>query len=182
MNQINEWFSISSVSEKVNIPRETVRRYVRQYGNHLEIKRGERNAYLVHENSLETVKKIRHLMEQGHEREQVKEFLKGGTNNEEQAANKSEIYGTLIKEIQTLAEQNKQLIKSLKLMDERMNRFEMLLIQLQASMREQDHEQDKEQRDYERKRDEHLMKAMSELQEKREGNTNKKKLFTKLFK
>src|SRR5690625_867388 len=74
-NVSNEWFPISKVSEEVNIPPETVRRYARQYRNYLEIKRGERNAYLLHRRSFDTITKIRSLLAQGHQHEQVKSQL-----------------------------------------------------------------------------------------------------------
>lgn len=194
MNRLNEWFSISDVSEKVAIPPETVRRYVRHYREYLKIRRGERNAYLVHASSLNTIKKIRHLMEQGNQHEQVKSILekieegKVQSNSEEmneQKVNELQLNKTMLNEIRLLAEQNKELLETLNSMHERMNGYEALFLQLQVSFNERIHEQDKGQRDNERKRDEYLMKAMNELQGRREGNVStkeKKKIFTNLFK
>lgn len=194
MSRVNEWFSISNVSEKVNIPHETVRRYVRHYRDYLKLKRGERNAYLVHESSLGIIKRIRYLLEQGHQREQVKNILENTaeiivkTSDEEtneQIISQPQLHEMLIKEIQKIAKQNEELLESLNSMHERMNGYEELFMQLQAAASEQIYEQDKEQRDNERKRDAYLMRAMNESQEKRKGiasTKEKKRIFTKLFK
>jgi len=75
VNDMNEWFTVAQASKEVDIPTETVRRYIRQYGNYLMINRGSKRSYLVHETSLDTLKKIRYLLDQGNQREQVEEVL-----------------------------------------------------------------------------------------------------------
>ena len=196
MKTMNEWFPISSVSKNVNIPRETLRRYARQYGDYLVIKRGEKQAYLIHESSFSIIKRIRHLLEQGHQHEQVKAILdktdglKVETNDEktnEQMLDQPQSYKEMKEEIQTVVEQNKKLMELLDDMHERMSSYEELLLQQQqiAFTNEQIHEQVKEGRDYERKQDEYLMKAMNDLHEKRRGiagTKEKKGIFTKIFK
>ncbi|HLR70888.1 MAG TPA: MerR family transcriptional regulator [Pseudogracilibacillus sp.] len=75
MNNEGEWFTVNQVSKEVNIPGETIRRYARQYGEYLRMKKGEKRSYLIHESSFDTIKKIRYLLEQGKQREQIDEIL-----------------------------------------------------------------------------------------------------------
>ena len=192
MNGMNEWMPISQVSQKVNIPPETVRRYARQYGSYLAMKRGEKKAYLIHESSLDTIKRIRTLLEQGHQHGQVKLLLRNENEanvhiEKEEAEHDQKLSQQMMKEIHMLVDQNKKLMKLMTEMHERMNVYEEILEQQQqlAVTSEQVDETMKEQRDYERKRDEYLLKTMNEMQEKRKESANpreKNMLCTKLFK
>lgn len=177
----NEWFPVSSVSEKVSIPPETVRRYARRYGDYLRLKRGEKNAYLIHKSSFERIREIRQLLDEGHQHIQVKKMLKKAANGEQIAgtgggpADLSEGTAEMVKGMQMLAEQNKRLIHLLDHMHERMNRYEEFL----HVMQKMGGEQDGMQRDHERKRDEFLTQTKNEL---RENRKEKEGLFIKLFK
>ncbi|MCF3944212.1 MerR family transcriptional regulator [Oceanobacillus alkalisoli] len=194
MNSDNKWFPVASVSEQVNIPPETVRRYARQYRDFLTIKRGEKKAYLIHESSFATIKEIRSLLEQGHQHGQVKHLLDDTADShvpakraetEESLVNEPPIHKEMMEELQNLGEQNQQLLAMLHHMHERMNGYEELLLQQHSFPSEQMDEQEKEQRDYERKRDEYLMKAMNDMQEKKRESVSTKertRIFTRLFK
>ena len=191
---MNEWFPISSVSKNVNIPPETVRRYARQYGNYLVIKRGEKKAYLIHESSFGIIKKIRYLLEQGHQHEQVKSILdstegfevkKNIEETRDHLIDNPQLYKEMMKEMQILVEQNKRLVELVNRIHDRMNRYEELFLQQQAFSYEHIHEQDTEQRDNQTKHDAYLMKAMNELHERRKevaSTKEKKGLFNKLLK
>lgn len=193
MNSLDEWFPISHVSEKVDIPPETIRRYARKYSGYLVLKRGEKKAYLIHESSLATIKRIRHLLEQGHHHEQVKnllgkpEVIDANVKQEETAIamiNPPQLYKEMMEEIQKLSQQNIKLLESLKQMHERMNGYEAFFMQQQAFSYEESDGQENELRDYERKRDEYLMRAMNEIQDRKKetaSSKEKNKLFTKLF-
>lgn len=194
MHENNEWFPVVSVSEQVNIPPETVRRYARQYRDFLNIKRGEKKAYLIHESSFATIRRIRSLLEQGHQHGQVKHLLDNSTeffipakreNKEGALVNQSPMYKEMMEELQNLTEQNKQLLTMLHQMHERMDGYEELLLQQHSFPSEQVDEREKEQRDYERKRDEYLMKTMNDMQERKKESVSTKErpwIFTRLFK
>lgn len=134
------------------------------------------------------------MLSQGHQHGQVKNLLDNSTEflipaKRQEKAGASVSYSPndkeMMKELQTLAEQNKQLLTMLYQMNERMDGYEELLLQQHTFPSEQTDEREKEQRDYERKRDEYLMRAMNDIQEKkRESVTTKErtKIFTKLFK
>src|SRR5699024_11174792 len=116
VNSMNEWLTVNQVSKKVHIPGETVRRYARQYGDYLRIKKGEKRSYLIHESSFDTIKKIRYLLEQGYQREQVEDILRQTevltiqTNDDsmnEYLMNLPQLQRELIKEIKRLSEENK---------------------------------------------------------------------------
>lgn len=77
VNVVNDWRTVNQVAEHTNIPAETVRRYVRQYGDYLMLDRGERRSYLIHKSSIDTVKKIRYLLDQGNQKNQIEGFYKG---------------------------------------------------------------------------------------------------------
>lgn len=135
-------------------------------------------AYFVHESSLPTIKEIRYLLEQGYQHKQVKGTLDNGgvlpVQVDEEEGYK--LQKQTLEEIQTLVKQNEKLTKLLYQMHDRMNKYEETL-KHQASLNEQIHEQGKEQRIYESKRDDYLMKAMNEIHESRRevASTKEKK-------
>jgi DNA-binding transcriptional MerR regulator len=70
----NEWLSVSEVSEKVNIPVETIRRYIRSHNVHLKVKRLHKKYYL-HDEALTVIERIRGLYADGKNVEEVEEAL-----------------------------------------------------------------------------------------------------------
>lgn len=70
----NEWFTVSEASEKVNIPVETLRRYIRSHHVHLRVKKiGKR--YSIHNDSLNVMETIRELYSNGKNIDEVEESL-----------------------------------------------------------------------------------------------------------
>lgn len=70
----NEWMTVSEVSEKVNIPVETIRRYIRSHSVHLRAKKLGKK-YFIHDESMTVIKQIRGLYEQGKNIDEVEEAL-----------------------------------------------------------------------------------------------------------
>lgn len=70
----HEWLSVSEVSEKVNIPVETIRRYIRSHNVHLKVKKLHKKYYL-HDEALTVVEQIRGLYAEGKNVEEVEEIL-----------------------------------------------------------------------------------------------------------
>lgn len=73
MNE-NEWLTVSEISEKTKIPAETIRRYIREHGIHLKIKKSGKE-YRIHDESVNVIEKIRVLKESGKNKEEVEETL-----------------------------------------------------------------------------------------------------------
>ncbi|SFF06286.1 DUF3967 domain-containing protein [Alteribacillus iranensis] len=74
VNSMDDWHTVTETAEQTGIPAETVRRYVRTYGDYMRLKK-EGRTYLIHTNSLDTVKKIRFLLDEGKQRSQVEDIL-----------------------------------------------------------------------------------------------------------
>ena len=200
---MNGWFTITEISEETSIPSETVRRYVRQYGDYLHIKRGERRSYLLHQASIDAVKKIRYLLDQGKQHEQVLEILgqtevlNVQTNDErtnEYMMNLPQIQRETLKELQSVSEDNKKLIDTLNKVNERMNKYEKLLQGQQDSIKtdliEELTERLDEQQTYIddslKERDKLLMQSINELMESKrqaaaEKEEEKKGFFSRIF-
>jgi len=70
----NEWMTVSEASEKVNIPVETVRRYIRSHSVHLKVKKLGKK-YSIHNDSLTVIKQIRVLYDHGKNVDEVEESL-----------------------------------------------------------------------------------------------------------
>lgn len=108
----------------------------RQYGEYLHIKRGERRSYLIGESSIDAIKQIRYLLESGEQREQIldklneTEVLNVQTNDEqmnEYMMNLPQVQRETLKQIQSVSENNEQLIGYLSQVNERVNKYESLL-------------------------------------------------------
>lgn len=70
----NEWMTVSEASEKVNIPVETIRRYIRSHSVHLKVKKLGKK-YSIRDDSMTVIKQIRVLYEQGKNVDEVEESL-----------------------------------------------------------------------------------------------------------
>lgn len=70
----NEWITVSEVSEKINVPVETVRRYLRQFSLYLKVKKVHKK-YLVHDDSLTVLETIRQLYAEGKNAEEIENIL-----------------------------------------------------------------------------------------------------------
>lgn len=70
----SEWFSVTEASEKVNVPVETIRRYIRLHSVHLRVKKLGKK-YFIHESSLTVIEQIRALYDKGKNTDEVEEAL-----------------------------------------------------------------------------------------------------------
>lgn len=70
----NDWLSVADVNEKIGIPVETIRRYIRSHGVHLRIKKIHKR-YLIHGDSLTVFEQIRGLYADGKNVEEVEQTL-----------------------------------------------------------------------------------------------------------
>lgn len=70
----NKWMTVSEVSEKVNIPVETIRRYIRSHSVHLKVKKLHKK-YYIHDESMTVIEQIRSLYAEGKNIEEVEESL-----------------------------------------------------------------------------------------------------------
>jgi DNA-binding transcriptional MerR regulator len=69
-----EWLTVSEASEKVNIPVETLRRYLRHHNVHLKVKKLSKKYYIYNE-SMTVIEEIRRLYADGKNVEEVEESL-----------------------------------------------------------------------------------------------------------
>lgn len=70
----NEWITVSEVSEKVNIPVETIRRYIRSHSIHLRVKK-QGKKYLIHNDCITAIKQIRTFYDRGMNVDEVEQNL-----------------------------------------------------------------------------------------------------------
>lgn len=72
---MDEWYSVTEIEKKTGIADSTVRRYIRNHGHHLQIKKRGKS-YLIAEDSIPTIKKIRELYDKGKQSEDVNDSLR----------------------------------------------------------------------------------------------------------
>jgi len=70
----SEWITVSEASNKINIPVETIRRYLRAHSVHLKVKKLGKK-YFIHDDSMTVIRRIRALYEQNMSVEEVEEAL-----------------------------------------------------------------------------------------------------------
>lgn len=70
----NEWMTVSEMSEKINIPAESLRRYIRSHNVHLKVKKVSKKYYL-HDDCVTVIQQIRTLYNEGKTVEEVEETL-----------------------------------------------------------------------------------------------------------
>jgi DNA-binding transcriptional MerR regulator len=70
----NEWLTVSEASKKINIPVETIRRYIRSHNIHLRVKKLGKK-YFIHDESMTVIEQIRILYAEGKNTEEVEESL-----------------------------------------------------------------------------------------------------------
>ncbi|MBO7748996.1 hypothetical protein I8J29_33025 [Paenibacillus sp. MWE-103] len=69
-----EWLTVAQVSEQVDIPAETVRRYITRHGLHLQVKKGHKS-YQIAESCLPVFRQIRALYDEGKQVDEVEAAL-----------------------------------------------------------------------------------------------------------
>jgi excisionase family DNA binding protein len=70
----SEWITVSEASEKLNIPVETIRRYIRSHSVHLKVKK-QGKKYLLHNDSMTVIKQIRAFYDRSMTVDEVEENL-----------------------------------------------------------------------------------------------------------
>jgi DNA-binding transcriptional MerR regulator len=70
----NEWLTVADVCASLDIPAETVRRYIRNHSIHLKAKKSHKK-YLIHHDSLEVLRQIRELYAAGKSVDEIKDIL-----------------------------------------------------------------------------------------------------------
>jgi DNA-binding transcriptional MerR regulator len=70
----NEWLTVTDVCASLDIPAETVRRYIRNHSIHLKVKKSHKK-YLIHHDSLEVLRQIRELYAAGKSIDEIEDIL-----------------------------------------------------------------------------------------------------------
>lgn len=117
------------VEKQIGIPDATIRRYIRNHGHHLQIKKRGKS-YLIATESLPVIKKIRELYDKGKQSEAVEEMLRQMnmpviitvTDNEnEVTVNTSEVLIQLQKDMNEQKKFNQSLLETLQKQQEYIN-------------------------------------------------------------
>jgi uncharacterized protein (UPF0210 family) len=66
----SKWFTVSEIEEKTNIPHQTIRRYIKAHGHHMNLKK-KHKSYLVNDESIKIITDIRQMYSDGMNSEQV---------------------------------------------------------------------------------------------------------------
>lgn len=74
MNKDIKWLTVLDVEKQINIPNATIRRYIRNHGHHLNIKK-KGKSYFIDSESIPIMLDIRKLYDDGMTLEQVEEAL-----------------------------------------------------------------------------------------------------------
>jgi DNA-binding transcriptional MerR regulator len=75
MNNIdNEWLTVADVCASLDIPAETLRRYIRNHSIHLKVKKSHKK-YMIHHESLEVLRQIRELYASGKSIDEIEDIL-----------------------------------------------------------------------------------------------------------
>lgn len=121
---MNEWISVSEVAKKTNIPEATVRRYIREHGFHLRVKKGHKSYQIYHE-SIDTLNQIREMYGKGLNMDEVNNML---------ADNKPMII-TVNEQDERMAVNVAEALMELKRsMDERMNGMNAEIVRLRQEL------------------------------------------------
>jgi DNA-binding transcriptional MerR regulator len=79
MHKQVEWLTVLAIEKQTGIPNATIRRYIRNHGHHLNIRK-KGKSYSIADESISVMERIRSLYDEGKALEQVEEALiKAGT-------------------------------------------------------------------------------------------------------
>ncbi|RDZ05534.1 hypothetical protein C3744_29470 [Priestia megaterium] len=79
MHKEVEWLTVLAIEKQTGIPNATIRRYIRNHGHHLNIRK-KGKTYFIADESMNVMERIRALYDEGKTLEQVEEALiKAGT-------------------------------------------------------------------------------------------------------
>ncbi|MFB7142747.1 MULTISPECIES: MerR family transcriptional regulator [Terrabacteria group] len=150
----NQWLSVAEVGEKVGIPVETIRRYIRSHGIHMKVKKVHKR-YVIHDESVTVFTQIRELYADGKNIEEVEQALtdKGvpmiitvkDENDEPMTVSVTEelkrVNDTLNEKFEKQNEFNKLLLERLdqqqKYINESLNKRDQLLLESIRSLQEE---------------------------------------------
>ncbi|MBS4218710.1 DUF3967 domain-containing protein [Bacillus sp. FJAT-49711] len=161
----DKWLYVTDVEKQTGIPSATIRRYIRNHGHHLQLKKRGK-IYLVASESLSFIKNIRDLYDQGKRLEDIEDALRSMnipmTHDErEMTVNASEVLVQLQKDMEEQKKFNQSLLETIQKQQEYIN----------TKLEE---------------RDQKLLQSIREIQEaKREiavSHEKKKGFFSKFFK
>jgi|SRR5690625_1004430 len=191
---VNKWKTVNQVADETGIPAETVRRYVRQYKDYLLTDRGERRSYLIHETSIDAIKRIRHLLDHGHQKAQIEEMLQQTETITIQSDNEEmnsylqtlpDLQKNMFERIEQLIEQNEKQAQGIGLLVEQNNeqaRNIELLAEHNAKQSQRIEsltKQVEKQQQYIEERDRKLMNALDKIVKDKQA---KKGFLSRLFK
>lgn len=162
------WFYVTDVEKQTGIPNATIRRYIRNHGHHLKIKKRGKS-YLISDESLPIIKNIRELYEQGKQLEDVEEALRKMNMPVTITMNDDERKMTV--------NANELLLQLQKDMNEQ-KKFNQLLLETLQKQQEYINTRLEE-------RDQNLMKAINEILDSKKqiaAKEEKKGFFAKIFK
>lgn len=140
----NEWLTVLEIEKQTNIPNATIRRYIRNHGHHLKIKK-QGKSYIVASESAEILKQIRDYYNDGRNTEQVeKELSKAGipvtitVNDNDQTVNVNlaEALMQLQKDVNEQKEINRSLLEQMKKQEESQIKRDQMLLQVIREMQE----------------------------------------------
>lgn len=169
-NENEKWFSVMEIEKQTGIPDATIRRYIRNHGHHLQIKKRGKS-YLIASETLTVIKKIRELYDKGKQSEDVEDILRymnvpvtiTMTDDEKEVTvNASEVLIQLQKDMNEQKNFNQSLLETLQ------KQQEYITIKLEE-------------------RDRRLIESIREMQEVKKEiasseEKKKKGFFTRLFK
>lgn len=70
----NEYFTVAEIEKETKIPHQTIRRYMKIHGHYLVMKKSHKS-FLIHQNSINTLNRIRSLYSEGKNSKEVDDFL-----------------------------------------------------------------------------------------------------------
>lgn len=118
-----EWFTVSEVSEKLNIPAETIRRYITRHQMHLYVRKGHKS-YQIAEISISTLHEIRSLYGEGKQADEIDRVLAGG--------NRPTIVD--VKDVAAVSHENVDL--TVKALDDKLNAIANMLMNIDERLKE----------------------------------------------
>lgn len=69
-----QWHTVTDAGDRLGIPVETIRRYIRTHGHHLKVRKHHKK-YQIHDDCLETFRTIRNLYASGQNQEEIDRAL-----------------------------------------------------------------------------------------------------------
>jgi DNA-binding transcriptional MerR regulator len=171
----NQWFTVSQVEEKTGIPHQTIRRYIKIHGHHLNLKK-QHKSYLFNEKSIKVILQIRSLYSEGLNSDQVDDALsRSGVPLTVSVSDGDEQVNV------NLAETLLELKRDVNLLHEQLREQQEINKALVHQLAEQNEQMKKQQQYLDEKlsrRDEALLQSLRQLQETKRliaAGENKKK-------